>query len=326
MDSADLADAVAIYQAAGRAALQFLNRAMPHFLGAPIDTTAPSWSTAHGDLHWANLCAPELHILDWGLGTRPDRLRRRRAPHLQPADPPVATQVRTELAHALDTPAGRFAELVAITELLEATTRGDNLELADPLRTRATQLLERAVPLGDSQVATDREQPALEPVEDGFQPMSDGASRSPPSTRPAGTVPGPAIRAETTVQRDQRRLPGLENRRQTTGKRLADHRHPARTARRTHLGGSACWAFQAAAEKVTVTLPTDVADYLSQRAESDAIESVSSYVAETVGRKVHRDRDRARLEKALGGPPPQWATDLVHERMAARQEHAESAE
>jgi Arc/MetJ-type ribon-helix-helix transcriptional regulator len=78
--------------------------------------------------------------------------------------------------------------------------------------------------------------------------------------------------------------------------------------------------------KVTVTLPTDIADYLSQRAESGTIESVSSYVAEAVGRKVHRDRDRAQLEKALGGPPPQWATDLVHERMSARQGHAGSAE
>ncbi|MGH3868282.1 MAG: hypothetical protein ACRDQ4_19615 [Pseudonocardiaceae bacterium] len=37
---------------------QYLDRAMPHFLGAPIDTAPPSWSTAHGDFHYGNLCTP----------------------------------------------------------------------------------------------------------------------------------------------------------------------------------------------------------------------------------------------------------------------------
>jgi hypothetical protein len=77
--------------------------------------------------------------------------------------------------------------------------------------------------------------------------------------------------------------------------------------------------------KVTVTLPIETADYLSQRAEVGAIESVSAYVADAVGRKVCQDRDRARLEHALGGPPPGWASDLVRERMIARQQRAEDA-
>lgn len=58
----------------------------------------------------------------------------------------TAARIRHELAHLLDTPAGRFAELVAITELLDSTTRGDNLNLAEPLRERAAHLLGRAVP------------------------------------------------------------------------------------------------------------------------------------------------------------------------------------
>ena len=48
----------------------------------------------------------------------------------------------------LDTPAGRFAELAAVSELLHATAQGDNAALAEPLRQRAAVLLERAVPSG----------------------------------------------------------------------------------------------------------------------------------------------------------------------------------
>ena len=40
----------------------------------------------------------------------------------------------------------RFAELVVITELLHATTRGDHLDLTEPLRNRAAHHLGRAVP------------------------------------------------------------------------------------------------------------------------------------------------------------------------------------
>ena len=51
---------------------RYLDRAMPQFLGVPLDTTTPSWSTAHGDFHWANISAPTLHILDWeGWGLAP---------------------------------------------------------------------------------------------------------------------------------------------------------------------------------------------------------------------------------------------------------------
>jgi hypothetical protein len=126
----------------------FLDRAMPHFLGVPVDTVAPSWSTAHGDLHWANLCAPELRILDWeGWGLAPTGYDAAVLHTHSLLTPSVAARVRTELGYVLETPAGRFAELVVITELLEAITRGDNLELAGPLRTRAAQLLRRSVPL-----------------------------------------------------------------------------------------------------------------------------------------------------------------------------------
>lgn len=120
----------------------YLDAAMPRMLGTPLSTTAPSWSTAHGDLHFANLCAPELRILDWeGFGLAPTGYDAAMLHTTSLLVPAVARRIRHELAHLLDTPAGRFAELVTIAELLHSTTRGDNLHLATALRDRAADLL-----------------------------------------------------------------------------------------------------------------------------------------------------------------------------------------
>jgi hypothetical protein len=127
----------------------FLNRAMPRFLGASIDTVAPSWSTAHGDLHWANICGPTLHMFDWeGWGLAPTGYDIAMLHSYSLLVPALAARIRTEFADVFDTAAGRHAELVVITELLHSTTRGDNLHLADALRHRARNLTNRT-PTGD---------------------------------------------------------------------------------------------------------------------------------------------------------------------------------
>ncbi|MCT9139974.1 hypothetical protein [Streptomyces violarus] len=130
-------DRVAVRQA-------YLDRAMPQFLGQEIDTTVPAWSTAHGDLHWANLTCPTLTILDWeGWGIAPAGFDAAMLHSYSLLVPGISAQVRRHLAHALDSSAGRFAELVVITQLLQTNSRGDNLELAIPLRQRAAELLGR---------------------------------------------------------------------------------------------------------------------------------------------------------------------------------------
>jgi hypothetical protein len=124
----------------------FLDRAMPRFLGASIDTATPSWSTAHGDLHWANLSGPTLHMFDWeGWGLAPTGYDVAVLHSYSLLVPALAARIRAEFADILDTAAGRHAELVVITELLHSTTRGDNLHLADALRHRAGELMCRAV-------------------------------------------------------------------------------------------------------------------------------------------------------------------------------------
>lgn len=126
----------------------FLAWAMPHYLGAPINGHTPdSRATAHGDFHYANLCGPDLYILDWeGWGTAPEGYDAAMLHSYSLLVPAVAARIREELADLLDTCIGRFAELAIITELLHTTTHGDNLELAEPLRRRAALLLGRPVP------------------------------------------------------------------------------------------------------------------------------------------------------------------------------------
>ncbi len=127
---------------------EYLDQAMPRFLGTPITTTAPTWTTAHGDFHFANLCAPTLHILDWeGWGLAPTGYDAATLYIYSLLVPTTATRIRRELAHILDTPTGHFAELAVITEVLHSTTRGDHRDLAQPVRNRATLLLGRPVPL-----------------------------------------------------------------------------------------------------------------------------------------------------------------------------------
>ncbi|MEV7783286.1 hypothetical protein [Kitasatospora sp. NPDC088351] len=120
---------------------EYLDRAMPQYLGMEIDTKAPAWTTAHGDLHWANLTGPTLTILDWeGWGIAPAGYDAALLYSYSLLVPTTAAEARRRLGHILDTAAGRFAELVVITELLQTTTRGDNLDLEKPLRRRLSEI------------------------------------------------------------------------------------------------------------------------------------------------------------------------------------------
>lgn len=126
----------------------FLDHAMPRLLGTPIGTTAPRpWTTAHGDFHFANISAPTLCLFDFeGWGLAPTGYDAAMLHSYSLLVPPITARIRTELVEILDTPSGRFAELVVITELLHAATRGDYLAPAEPVRRRAGLLLGRTVP------------------------------------------------------------------------------------------------------------------------------------------------------------------------------------
>lgn len=126
----------------------FLDYAMPRFLGTPITSQAPCpWTTAHGDFHFANLCAPTLRLLDFeGWGQAPAGYDAATLHSYSLLVPAIAVRVRRELAHILNTPGGRFAELAVITELLHTAARGENAPITEPLRRRASALLGRSIP------------------------------------------------------------------------------------------------------------------------------------------------------------------------------------
>jgi hypothetical protein len=47
---------------------EHLSRRIAEVYGDAVDTAVAEWATAHADLHWGNLTAPECWILDWPTG------------------------------------------------------------------------------------------------------------------------------------------------------------------------------------------------------------------------------------------------------------------
>ncbi|MFC9231386.1 hypothetical protein ACFTZI_20890 [Streptomyces decoyicus] len=119
-----------------------LRWALPQFLGAEVETDVPAWSTAHADIQWSNLVGPDLCIFDWERwGLAPVGYDAATLFISSLTLPEMAARVRREFADVLDTPAGRFSELVVASEFLQGMQRGNNLELEGPLRQRVAYLL-----------------------------------------------------------------------------------------------------------------------------------------------------------------------------------------
>ncbi|WP_051300818.1 hypothetical protein [Actinomadura rifamycini] len=115
---------------------EYVARAIPRYLGeTDVDTTVTRWSLAHGDLHWANLTAPELTVLDWeGFGPAPFGFD---AAHLYAYSlpvPEVADGVRRTFADVLAAPDGRLAELTVAAMIVQAAER-------DPVHARLAPLV-----------------------------------------------------------------------------------------------------------------------------------------------------------------------------------------
>lgn len=121
---------------------QYMERAIPQFVGIPVPD-APCWSTAHGDLHWANLTAP-LRILDWeGWGRAPAGFDCAMVYAYSLLQPDTAARVRAVFP-VLGSPDALAAEATVCAMLLQTVDRGDNLVLADELGTWAADLRRRS--------------------------------------------------------------------------------------------------------------------------------------------------------------------------------------
>jgi hypothetical protein len=120
---------------------QYMDRAIPEFVGIPAPA-AHCWTTAHADVHWANLSAP-LRILDWeGWGLAPKGFDAATLYAYSLLQPDTAARVRDAFP-VLGSPAGLAAEATVCAQLLQTVARGDNLALEDQLRTWAEELRRR---------------------------------------------------------------------------------------------------------------------------------------------------------------------------------------
>ncbi|MFB7457103.1 hypothetical protein [Streptomyces sp. NPDC056188] len=132
--SATATDRVAVRQ-------QYMDRAIPQFVGIPAPAVT-CWTTAHSDLHWANLTAP-LRILDWeGWGRAPEGFDAATLFAYTLLQPDTTTRVR-DVFPVLGSPAGLAAEATVCAMLLQTVARGDNLALEDQLRTWSEELRRR---------------------------------------------------------------------------------------------------------------------------------------------------------------------------------------
>jgi Arc/MetJ family transcription regulator len=109
-----------------------------HFLalfGVEIDPERVEMTMSHGDLHFGNLTAPELVILDWeNWGRAPVGYD---AAHLLCSailHPDIAARARAEFAGVLGTYSGAVALLTAASKYLHHVQSGEFPEVAIPLR------------------------------------------------------------------------------------------------------------------------------------------------------------------------------------------------
>jgi hypothetical protein len=89
-----------------------------------VDTTIDEWTTAHADLAWANLTAPQCHILDWedwGFAPRGYDAATLRGESL--ALPELANRVHREFQQDQDSRSGTIALLFQCSKYINAGER-----------------------------------------------------------------------------------------------------------------------------------------------------------------------------------------------------------
>ncbi|MFD7161594.1 hypothetical protein ACFV9C_43915 [Kribbella sp. NPDC059898] len=121
-----------------------VNNGIRAFFGAELDIMAVPWTSAHCDLHWGNLTAPRLFLLDWETwGRAPAGYDAATLLCATLNQPETAHRIREALAEFLDTPAGRVATLTAAVRFLRFADDGDHTQLAIPVRRHGLAMLEQ---------------------------------------------------------------------------------------------------------------------------------------------------------------------------------------
>lgn len=122
---------------------ELITRRISQVLGGEVDTTIHEWTTAHGDLHWGNLTAPRLVLIDWadwGLAPRGNDAACLWGSAL--AVPAVADRIHAEFRDDLDSRSGRISRLWVCANILRmAGRRADATAVQPQAREAADDLL-----------------------------------------------------------------------------------------------------------------------------------------------------------------------------------------
>ncbi|MGH8897680.1 MAG: hypothetical protein ACRDZ4_11825 [Egibacteraceae bacterium] len=119
-----------------------VNRRINEFTDSSASCVIDEWATAHADLHWANLTAPALQILDWeGWGIGPRGLDAATLWAFSLLVPSIASRIQHEFKKDLSTRSGKLAQLFMCVELLHMIHKyGDHPHLEEPLSRAASGL------------------------------------------------------------------------------------------------------------------------------------------------------------------------------------------
>lgn len=114
------------------------------FFSSTVDPIVTTWTTAHGDLNWTNLTAPNITILDWeSFGTAPAGYDAATLYCLSLLAPSTAKKVHDTFSDILDSPDGIRAQLHVIGHYLKRVEYGDSTDLADSLHQHARRLVDQ---------------------------------------------------------------------------------------------------------------------------------------------------------------------------------------
>lgn len=122
----------------------YVNDGIRAFFGVSVDVAAVPWTTAHCDLHWGNLTAPRLFILDWEMwGKAPAGYDAASLLCTTLMYPESAARIQGALEGFLETPAGRIATLAAAVRFLRFADGGELIDLALPVRRYGLKVIEQ---------------------------------------------------------------------------------------------------------------------------------------------------------------------------------------
>ncbi|MCP2337322.1 aminoglycoside phosphotransferase [Actinomadura rupiterrae] len=122
---------------------EHLSQRIAEVYGHRLDTTITDWATVHGDLGWANVCAPTLTLLDWeSWGKGPAALDAATLWVASLQVPPLAAKVLEVFDEVLSTRTGRLVRLLQCANVARAFNRtGRKGPLTDTMATIASELL-----------------------------------------------------------------------------------------------------------------------------------------------------------------------------------------